>query len=231
MLHHGLGSLSAWRDFPSELAAETGLGVLAYSRLGYGRSDSVRAAARPVEFMHHEARGDLPKLLHHFGIRKPILVGQSDGASISIIYAGSGTSPAPAALVLIAPHVFVEDCTVESALAAARAYEAGSLREGLARHHDDPDGAFYGWFGTWRSTAFRRWNIEEFLPGIRCPILLIQGEDDEYGTTAQLDAIERQGDGPVRRVLLAGAGHSPQRDQPARTLAEIVGYIGALPDR
>ena len=203
-LHEGLGSVAGWRDFPARVASATGLGALVYSRLGYGKSDPV-PLPRPTTYMHEEALVTLPEVLDAAGVRDAVLVGHSDGGSIALLFAGSGL-PAAArvrALVLEAPHVFVEDVSITSIARAADAYRTGDLRQRLLRSQgDNVDGAFWGWNRAWLDPAFRDWNIEASLAGVRAPALLLQGADDPYGTLAQLDAIERQGSGPVERLVL-----------------------------
>jgi pimeloyl-ACP methyl ester carboxylesterase len=215
-LHEGLGSIAQWRDTPAEIARLTGLPALVYSREGYGHSSPV-AVPRPLTYMHDEAR-KIP------AVEDPILIGHSDGASIAIIAAGEGLVR-PRALVLIAPHVFVEDISVASIAAARDAYEHGDLRARLARYHDDVDGAFWGWNRAWLDPAFRAWNLEAYLPRITAPVLVVQGTGDQYGTLAQVEAIERQLGGPVETMLVAGAGHSPFRDQPALVHARIAEFV------
>ena len=221
-LHEGLGSVSLWRDFPARVAQETGCGAVVYSRYGYGRAD-VLEASHKVDYMHREAREVLPELLGKLGILDPLLVGHSDGASIALIYAS--THPGMKGLILEAPHVFVEDVSVESIAAAKQTFESTDLPKRLARHHTDPAKTFYGWNDIWLHPDFRAWNIEEVLPGIGCPVLAIQGLDDEYGTLRQLEAIERQAAGKVTIVKLESCGHSPHRDQPDATLAAMVRFI------
>jgi len=222
-LHEGLGSVALWRDFPAKLAARTGAAALVYSRRGYGKSDRL-AAPHKVDYMHHEALVVLPALLLELAISDPILIGHSDGASIALIHAGSGRRPVRA-LVLEAPHVFVEDVTVASIEQAKATYRTTDLSRRLARYHDDPDHAFWGWNDIWLDPAFRAWNIEAVLSGVRCPVLAIQGADDEYGSLAQLDAIERGVSGPVERLVLANCKHSPHLDQEAATLEAMVRFV------
>jgi len=221
-LHEGLGSVSLWRDFPARVAQATGCGAIVYSRYGYGRSD-VRKAPFKIDFMHREARETLPELLDKLGILEPMLVGHSDGASIALIYAA--THPGMKGLVVEAPHVFVEDISVQGIAAAKEMFESSDLPKRLARHHADPKQTFYGWNDVWLRPEFRAWNIEEFLPEIACPLLAIQGLDDEYGTMQQLATIERQVKGRVTLVKLADCGHSPHRDQPDATVAAMTGFI------
>lgn len=228
-LHEGLGSVSLWRDFPQRVAEATALPALVYSRVGYGRSTTLDAPRTPL-YMHDEALTTLPALLDALGIAVPILIGHSDGASIALIHAGSGARPVRS-LIALAPHVFVEDLSIAGIEQARLAYEGSDLRMKLGRYHADVDSAFRGWNDIWLSPAFRDWNIEAVLPRVACPLLLIQGRDDEYGTLAQLDAIERGVSGPVERVELDDCGHSPHRDQPEATLAAITDFISTLPGR
>jgi pimeloyl-ACP methyl ester carboxylesterase len=219
-LHEGLGSLGLWRDFPRRLAEATGLGALVYSRAGYGASDPA-PMPRPVRYMHDEA-GLLPEILAAAGVTDPILVGHSDGASISVILAGSGGKAR--ALILEAPHVFTEEMGLRSIEKAREAFERGDLRRRLEKHHRDVEAAFWGWNRPWLDPAFRAWNLEEFLPRISVPILVVQGEDDEYGTARQVDAI-RKGARDVEVLLLAACGHSPHRDQPEATQQGMEEFI------
>jgi pimeloyl-ACP methyl ester carboxylesterase len=216
MLHEGLGSVTMWRDFPQRLADLLGLKVLAYSRHGYGNSAPV-SAPRPVGYMHHEALVVLPQILHELRIERPILFGHSDGGSIGLIHASQNPVRG---IITLAPHVFVEDLSVKSIAAARVAYESTNLRERLARYHADVDGAFWGWNDIWLHPDFRSWNIEACLSGVRSPVLVIQGRDDEYGTEAQVQAIAKAA-GDVDLALLPECGHSPHRDQPAQVLETV----------
>src|SRR3984893_14162141 len=187
MLHEGLGSVSMWKDFPTQVAQVTGSNVTVYSRHGHGRSATLRAP-RTVQYMHDEALIVLPQFLDALGLDNPILFGHSDGGSIALIHAGGGGRRV-AGVVALAPHVFVEDMSVASIAAAKIAYETTSLRERLGRYHDDVDGVFWGWNDIWLHPEFRSWNIEEYLPRITCPVLAIQGAEDEYGTLEQIRRI------------------------------------------
>ena len=222
MLHEGLGSVSAWRDFPSLVSQATGLGVFVYSRLGYGRSDPV-PLPRPLRYMHDEA-AMLPELLKD--IKKPILLGHSDGASIAIIAAGSGLDAR--GLALLAPHVFCEDRSIDGIEKARDAYEHGDLRARLAKHHEHVDVAFWGWNRAWLDPGFRAWNIEEYLPRIDAPVLVVQGDADPYGTLAQVDAIERGVPVGITRVILSGTGHAPHRERQAETLEAIRAFVSRI---
>jgi pimeloyl-ACP methyl ester carboxylesterase len=228
MLHEGLGCAAQWRDFPERLAAATGHGVVAYSRAGYGRS-SPCALPRPLSYMHDEALDVLPALLEPVGFREGVLLGHSDGASIAAIYAGARRDPRLGGLVLMAPHFFTEDMAIAAIAETKTAYEQGDLRERLAKHHgDNVDCAFWGWNGAWLDPEFRRWDIRGYLPGIQVPLLVLQGEDDQYGTAAQIEAARAGCPGPVETVLLPDCRHSLHRDQPERTLAEIAGFLARL---
>ncbi len=217
MLHEGLGCVAAWRDFPKLVSEATGLGVFVYSRFGYGHSDPV-PLPRPLRYMHDEAEF-LPDLLAAEKIERPILLGHSDGASIAIIAAGSGLDVR--GLVLLAPHVFCEDRSVDGIEKARDAYKHGDLRERLAKYHDDVDVAFWGWNRAWLDPGFRAWNIEEYLPRISAPVLVVQGDADPYGTLAQVDAIDRGVPAGITRVILPGVGHAPHRERPEETLRAL----------
>jgi pimeloyl-ACP methyl ester carboxylesterase len=225
MLHEGLGSVSMWREFPEQLARATGCRTLVYSRQGYGHSSPLDAP-RQVDYMHEEARLWLPAILLRLGIRRPVLFGHSDGASIALIHAASPESDV-AGVIALAPHVKVEDLTVHSISAAKSAYLDTDLHTRLSRHHADADAAFWGWNRIWLEPAFRSWNIEALLPAIRCPILAIQGEDDEYGTMQQIASIARAA--PDARLLgLPACRHSPHRDQPQAVLAAAREFVAGL---
>jgi len=223
LLHEGLGCVAMWRDFPRRLAAQTGYGVLVYSRAGYGQSDPV-PLPRPISYMHDEAFAALPAVLDATGVRKAILIGHSDGASIAIIYAGSRQDFRVRGLVLMAPHFFVEDVTIRSIAEAKRAFEQGELRERLARHHKDVDVAFWGWNRAWLDPAFRNWRIDEYLSHIRVPMLIVQGKDDQYGTAAQVDLAEAETYCPIERLLLDDCRHAPHVDQPQATLEAVAAF-------
>jgi pimeloyl-ACP methyl ester carboxylesterase len=225
-LHEGLGSHDQWRDVPERVAAATGTRALLYSRYGYGRSERL-TEPRGVRYMHDEALVALAALRDALGIENPILVGHSDGASIALIHAGAGRWPVRG-VVAMAPHVFVEPESIAGIETARDVYRTTDLGKRLGRYHDDPDATFWGWNDIWLSPAFRSWNIEEYLPRISCPVLLIQGEADEYGTLAQLDAIERQVAGPAERLVLPNCGHSPHRDKPDETAEAVSRFVVAL---
>lgn len=222
-LHEGLGSIRQWRDLPAQLAAATGCRALVYSRYGYGQSDVLREDRAGVRFMHREALASLPALLEALAIERPILVGHSDGASIALIHAGAGHPVR--ALALMAAHVFVEPICVDSIRKAAETFASTDLGARLGKYHRDPAKTFHLWADAWLDPAFLDWNIEEYLPGIECPVMAIQGEDDEYGTMEQLERIRRGVRGSCELVKLPACGHAPFRDQPERTLAALTGFV------
>jgi pimeloyl-ACP methyl ester carboxylesterase len=225
-LHEGLGSVAMWRGFPARVAEVTGCPALVYSRYGYGGSD-VLDAPFAVDYMHREAQEVLPELLAQLGIERPILVGHSDGASIALIYAGTHPESVRG-LAVLAPHVFVEDISVQSIRETKVAFETTDMAGKLARYHVDARRTFYGWNDIWLHPDFRRWNIEEYLPRIRCPVLALQGLDDAYGTMAQIEAIAAQVAGPCELVKLAACGHSAHRDQHDATLEVVARFVARI---
>jgi pimeloyl-ACP methyl ester carboxylesterase len=223
LLHEGLGSVGLWRDFPRALAEATGRRVIAFSRYGHGRSERPPAPRTPA-FFHEEARDVLPALLEQVDAPEPILVGHSDGASIALIHAGERPVTG---LALLAPHVVVEEITVDAIRETRRQFEAGGLRERMARHHDDPEAAFFGWCDVWLDPAFRSWSLETAARRVAAPTLLIQGADDPYGTLDQLDRIESRVRGPVDRLVVPG-GHSPHLEAREPVLAALAEFTAAL---
>jgi pimeloyl-ACP methyl ester carboxylesterase len=224
-LHEGLGSLSMWKDFPDRLCAAAGLRGLVYSRPGYGRSTPRPHDERwDTDFMHVQARSLLPALLDALGVQAPVvLFGHSDGGSIALIHAALFPDRVAAAVVL-APHIFVEEFGLESIRQAREAYLHADLRSRLARHHADVDSAFWGWNDIWLAPAFEAWEIETLLSRIACPILAVQGFDDQYGTMAQIDGIAARVPG-TRLLKLERCGHSPHRDQPDAVIAATIDFL------
>jgi pimeloyl-ACP methyl ester carboxylesterase len=222
-LHEGLGSVALWRDFPARLAAATGRRALIYSRAGHGFSD-VPDTDRTPRFMHDEALDVLPALLREAGIERPVLVGHSDGGSIALIHAGEHDV---SGLILLAPHVFVEELSVSSIEEARTTIETTDLGERMGRYHRDAERTFRLWNDIWLAPEFRAWNIEDVLAKVTAPTLLIQGEHDQYGTLAQIDAIERGVSGPFERVVL-DARHAPHLEAPEETLVAATAFIGGL---
>jgi pimeloyl-ACP methyl ester carboxylesterase len=228
LLHEGLGCCAMWKDFPQRLSGACRTAVLSYSRFGYGRSDSAGLPWR-LTYMHDEARNILPQVLDQAGLDDVILMGHSDGASVATIYAGCQPSRHLCGLVLMAPHFFVEDVSISSIKRAKVAYENSDLRSSLERYHGiNTDEAFYGWNTSWLDTGFRSWDITSFIEQINVPVLALQGRDDEYGTPAQLDALELGCQSPYDVRLFNNCGHSPHRDQPILTLAAVADFIAQL---
>lgn len=227
-LHEGLGSVSMWREFPDKLSELAGCRGLVYSRPGYGRSTPRPADEKwAPDFMHRQAHQVLPALLAALGIdaqrEKPWLFGHSDGGSIALLHAARFPD-AVGGVIVLAPHLFVEDMSVSSIAKARDIYLSTDLRAKLARHHDDVDSAFWGWNDIWLAPAFRDWNIEAEVARVRCPLLAAQGEDDEYGSMAQIERIRALA--PQSELLkLALCGHSPHRDQPERLTAGVLNFL------
>lgn len=227
-LHEGLGSVAMWRDFPQALCAATGCRGLVYSRPGYGRSTPRASDERwQPDFMHRQAHEVLPALFNALDIdtaeRPPWLLGHSDGGSIALLHAAR-FSDAVAGAIVLAPHIVVEPISVKSIAQAREAYLHGDLRARLGRYHDDADSPFWGWNDIWLDPRFRDWSIEEEIGAIRCPLLAVQGLDDEYGTLEQIRGIARRV--PQARLLeLPECGHSPHRDQRETLIDAIAGFM------
>jgi pimeloyl-ACP methyl ester carboxylesterase len=211
-LHEGLGSVAMWKDFPERFCSDHGFRGLVFSRYGYGLSTPKPADEHwEPDFMHAQAHEVLPALFEHLQIRKPWLFGHSDGGSIALLHAARFEV---AGIVVVAPHILVEDVSITSIEQARDAYATTDLRARLARYHADPDSAFRGWNDIWLNPAFRHWNIVDELATIGCPVLAVQGEDDEYGTLAQIRGIAEKLP-KTRLLVISKCGHSPHRDQPA----------------
>jgi pimeloyl-ACP methyl ester carboxylesterase len=225
LLHEGLGCVELWRDFPEQLAALTGCAVFLYSRYGYGGS-AAAPLPWPLDYMQREGCGGLSTVLEAAQIERYILLGHSDGASIALVHAGSALRAGLQAVIALAPHVFTEPFGLKSISAARDEYPL-KLRAKLEKYHrDNVDCAFQGWSGAWLHSDFLAWNIEGYLSGIKQAVLLIQGEDDQYGTTEQLRRIERRVSGPIHTHVLKHCKHAPQIEQPQVTL-ELIGRFVA----
>ena len=227
-LHEGLGSVAMWRDYPQRLCDAGGYRGLVFSRAGYGRSTPRPPGERwPVEFMHAQARDVLPRLFERLEVgadgAKPWLFGHSDGASIALIHAAEFPA-ALAGVIAVAPHIMVEELSIRSIANARDAYLTTDLKSRLARYHDDPDSAFWGWNDVWLAPEFRAWSIEAGLAHLRCPILALQGKDDKDGTLAQVDGIKRRAP-QTEVVVLAGCGHSPYREAPVALTRAVTDFI------
>ncbi len=226
-LHEGLGSIAGWRDFPNRLARATGETGVAYNRVGHGRSGPL-AGPRSVRFMHDEALEVLPAVLSALGIERPVLVGHSDGASIALIFASHHPEQVRG-LALEAPHVSVEDETVRGITDARRQFRSGKLRDSLLKHHfENTDALFESWVEVWLSEAFRLWSIESELRSVTCPALVIQCENDNYGTLQQVRRIEAGAAGPVTSLVLPGCGHAPHKGRTSEVVEAMRGFIASL---
>ena len=231
-LHEGLGCVALWRDFPAKLVAATGLGGFVYSRQGYGGSEPCQLP-RPITYMHDEGLTVLPALLAAAGIKRAILVGHSDGASISLIYAGGTPAPGLMGMILEAPHVFMEDTNAAAIQVMRETFETTDLRQRMAKYHGgNVDCAFRGWSEPWLGDGFTSWNLEEYLPPIcaerSVPTLVIQGAEDEYGTIAQCQAIEQGIGAQASTLYLPDCGHAPHQERPGQTLEAMADHIQGI---
>lgn len=228
-LHEGLGSIAMWKDWPQALCDRLGFRGLVYSRPGYGASTPRESGAKwPVDFLHVQAQDVLPALLDtlridHAERARMWVIGHSDGGSIALLHAAAFPDSL-AGVIAIAPHVFVEDRSVTAIGQASVQYTQGDLRQRLSRYHADVDSAFYGWNDIWLSPEFRHWNITRLLSSIRCPLLAIQGEDDEYATMAQIDIIPAHAP-HAKLVKLPACGHSPHKQCPEMLDAAITAFV------
>jgi pimeloyl-ACP methyl ester carboxylesterase len=227
MLHEGLGCLSLWRDFPQQVAKATGMGVFVYSRQGYGQSDPVELP-RPLDFMNREAQDVLPQILDQMGFQHGILLGHSDGATISAIYAGSVQDHRVRGLILMSPHFFTEPGGLAEIAKSTQAFETGGLREKMQKYHRDAGGAFYGWNRVWLDPDFEDWNVAEVIDFLRIPTLAVQGRDDQYGTLAQIQEIDDRSYAPVDIAILDDCKHAPHQEQTTQTLAAIADFAACL---
>lgn len=223
-LHEGLGSVALWRGFPRRVAEATGRRAVVYSRLGHGFSDPP-PAPRTAMFMHDEAATAVPALREALDVEEPVVVGHSDGASIGLLHAAGAQV---SGLAVLAPHVFVEEFGLGGVRAARTAYDEGDLRTRMTRRHRDPDAAFRNWNDVWLSDEFRRWDLRPELPGVRCPVLAVQGTDDPYGTVAHVEAVRDSVTGPVE-LLILDCGHAPHLEAPDATTEALLTFLSTLP--
>ena len=226
-LHEGLGSIAQWRDFPAKLSTMTGLPALVYERWGHGNSDAINTP-RTARYLHDEALISLPEILEQLNINDAILIGHSDGGSIALIFAAVHGNKARG-VITEAAHIFVEDVTVRGILQAVELYETTDLRHRLYQFHKgNTDLIFRSWADTWIAPWFRTWNIAEYLPHIICPLLAIQGEQDEYGTKAQIESIVNQATSPVEGLMIPNCGHIPHHQAHERVLSEMARFIRSI---
>jgi pimeloyl-ACP methyl ester carboxylesterase len=227
MLHEGLGCVALWRDVPARLAVTTGMGVVAFSRAGYGQSDPADLP-RPLDYMTREAVEVLPEVLDAIGFRSGVLLGHSDGATIAAIHCGHFDDARVRGLVLIAPHFFAEAMGLAEIEQARMAYVTTELRGKMAKYHRDPDNAFFGWNDSWLHRDFKDWNVAGFIDTIRVPVLVVQGEKDQYGTLAQIRELETRCPMPVKTVIPPGAHHAPHLEATEQTLNPIIDFCLGL---
>lgn len=227
LLHEGLGCVALWRDFPQRLAEATGMGVFVYSRAGYGASSGV-SLPRPLTYMTDEAEGTLGAVLNAAGLGDVVLMGHSDGATIACIYAGSISDMRVRALVLMAPHFFVEAAGLVAIRAAGEAFISGGLKDKLAPYHADVDATFKGWHDAWTDPCFAAWNVADAIDHLRIPVLAIQGRQDAYGTLAQIEEIATRIYSPLETAIHDDCGHAPHWDQPTKTLDAVAEFCTRL---
>ncbi len=227
MLHEGLGSVGLWRDWPAKLADALGMGVLAYSRAGYGRSSPVELP-RPLDYMTREATEVLGAILDAAGVKSCVLLGHSDGATIAGIYAGSVSDQRVRGLILIAPHFFTEEVGLTAIRAAGDAYASGDLKAKLVRHHDNPDVAFHGWHDAWTDPGFAGWNMADVIDHWRVPALVIQGSADPYGTLAQIHEVQERTYSPAEVLVMEGCGHAPHQERTDEVTDGIAAFWARL---
>lgn len=227
MLHEGLGCTALWRDLPEALAQDTGFGVFAYSRAGYGQSD-LADLPRPLDYMTREAEVVLPQVLDAVGIKRCVLLGHSDGATIAALYAGGVFDSRVRAVIAIAPHFFTESMGLAEIAAAKQAFEAGDLRQRMAKYHIDPDHTFRGWNDCWLNPDFASWSVSDVIDYIRVPVLAIQGRQDPYGTLAQIEELETRCYAPVETLLLDDCRHAPFFEHSEAVRMEIKAFCARL---
>lgn len=226
-LHEGLGCIALWRDFPATLCDALDMPGLVYSRAGYGGSDPIQLP-RPITYQEDEAKGALEDILDKLGIDKAVHIGHSDGGTIALIHAGIDNRGRVLAAVTMAAHVFNEKICIDGIREARQVWETTDLREKLKRYHgDNVDNAFLGWNDTWQREDYWHWNVETYLPAISCPLLVMQGKDDHYGSEEQVDAIVRGTGGRAEKLMLADCQHNPHFEQPERTIAAIRDFVRA----
>ncbi len=227
-LHEGLGCAALWRDFPATLSDKTGCGALVYSRFGYGGSNPCRLP-RQIDFMHTEALDILPRIIEKTGVREFLLVGHSDGGSIALIFAGGVQPPGLKGVITEAAHVFCEKKTTDAIEEAKKAYDSGTLKEKLRKYHgDNTECAFRGWNDVWLHPDFMHWQIENYLPGITVPLLLIQGTDDPYGSFDQIRIIDEKTACPKEIFMVPSCGHAPHSEKTGPVLEKMAAFVRSV---
>ncbi|WP_135081871.1 alpha/beta hydrolase [Terasakiella sp. SH-1] len=224
-LHEGLGCLELWKDFPEKLCEACGLNGFVYERVGFGKSSPLGLVPRPLDYLEREGRDVLPSVLTEAGIKNPFLIGHSDGGSIALVYAAHYPHSLSGAITEAA-HVFVEDVTLKGIRDAGELYFKADLKSKLERYHgDNTDKAFRGWYETWLTPAFAHWNMENLLPNIECPLLVIQGIEDEYGTQKQVQSIVENSSGAATPLMVPDCAHIPHHQSQETVLKAMADFI------
>ncbi len=228
LLHEGLGAVSLWKDFPRKLALCSQSRVLAYDRPGYGKSSRI-ALPWELNFLQKEADEILPCIIQTFFNDLPyVLWGHSDGGSIALAAAGV-LEPRPKALILEAPHVMIEEQTLKGVLQIHALRNDLDFIYRLTRHHGDKTMELLnGWLGVWMQPQARQWNIFDRLSLIDCPILFIQGSDDDFGTLRQWKEIRNRVKGRTESFILEGCGHIPHQCAEQKVLETAIQFIKTL---
>jgi pimeloyl-ACP methyl ester carboxylesterase len=226
-LHDSLGCIQLWRDFPQKLGERTNCNTLVYDRLGYGKSNPFMNAERNNDYLEREA-DILAEIITKYSIENAILFGHSDGGSIALIAAAKYPLKI-SAIITEGAHIFVEDVTLQGIRAAIDIYRTTDLKVKLEKYHGNKtDAMFWAWAKTWTSEPFQKWNIEHFLPLIKCPVYVIQGSDDEYGTLRQVEGIINQVSVVATKLILPGVKHSPHKEVPEVILEKASQFISEL---
>lgn len=226
-LHESLGCVELWRDFPKKLGALTQCNVLVYDRQGYGKSSPFTTSDRKNDYLEIEA-DVLNRLLEQCGLKRVILFGHSDGGSIALIAAAKYPSSIMG-VITEGAHIFVEEITLQGIRETVNTYNITNLKERLHKYHGDKTEAlFWSWANTWLCAAFRSWNIEGFLPHIHCPVLVIQGEKDEYGSLEQVNGIINQVSGEIHQLIIPSVGHTPHKEAKEVVLERSASFINHL---
>lgn len=226
-LHESLGCTELWRDFPGLLGEAARCNILVYDRQGYGRSDPFTSEKRKNDYLETEA-DTLNKLMILCGIKDAFLYGHSDGGTIALI-AASKFPGKISGVIAEGSHVFVEEITLNGIRKAVDLYHTTDLKNKLTKYHGDKaESVFRTWTDKWLSDDFRNWNIKHLLPGILCPVLVIQGENDEYGSIKQADTIFRKVTGYSVKFIVPNTGHTPHRETSELTLMKSAEFLNIL---
>ncbi|SNS49472.1 Pimeloyl-ACP methyl ester carboxylesterase [Noviherbaspirillum humi] len=224
LLHDSLGCVDLWREFPAQLAAAAGRTVIAYDRLGFGKSDP-RADLPAVGFVADEAKTYFPAVKAHFGFDRFIAFGHSVGGGMAV-HCAVDFGPACLALITESAQAFAEDQTLRNIAAAREQFKDERQLDRLRRYHGDKARwVVDAWTETWLSPAFASWSIADVLPAVMCPVLALHGEHDEYGSNRHPEMIARLSGGPARAEIIAGAYHVPHRERPEEILRLVSGFL------